>query len=178
MVDILHIIKEDVNITQRDLSKKTGFALGTVNQLIKKCAKKGLLEINKISSRKIKYLLTASGMKVVTKKTLSYVQRSYQIILEMKELIQNLTERIYPDKKICILLKENDEYQEIWNLVRENLNSMGKNYMVYKSITELNKNIVSGDCVIFYWNPDLESDLNNLDVCSVNIIERLKILKE
>ena len=175
ITDILHIIKEDgADISQRELAKKAGFSVGNVNNLLKKCVHKGLVEIKELSSRKIKYLLTPKGMKVVTQKTLNYVQESYQIISNLKELMQELIEEKYPDKEIFILKKENQKYQEVWELVRSNLNSMNKNYRIYNYATEILGNEIE-ESVVFYWNPELEDDLKKLNIDNVNIIHRLRI---
>ena len=177
ITDILHIIKEDGgDVSQRDLAQKSGFSLGNVNNLLKKCVQKGLVEIKELSTRKVKYLLTPRGMKVVTQKTLNYVQESYNIISNLEELMQELTEEVYPHKEICILKKENQKYQEVWTLVRSNLNNLNQNYRIYNTAAEIKGHEID-ESVVFYWNPELEEDLYNLNIESVNIIHQLRIGK-
>ena len=176
MTDILHIINEyGSNLSQREIAKKAGFSLGNVNYLLKKCTKKGLLKVKKLSPRKVKYLLTPNGMKVVTKKTLNFVQKSYQIITNLKRLMIKLTEEEFPEKEICILKDENKDFQGVWELIRNNLNTLNKNYRVYNTIEEIQRNESNGDTVIFYWNPELDDDLDEIGIDSVNIVKCLKI---
>ena len=176
ITDILHIIKENgADLSQRELANKSGFSLGNVNKLLKKCAKKGLVEIKDINTRKVKYLLTPKGMKIITNKTLNYIQESYKILIQLKNLMHKLIEEEFPDKEIYILRKNSKKFQEVWELVRSNLNRMDKNYRIYNSITELNAHITKNEAVIFYWDPELEDDLNELEIDCVNIIHRLRI---
>ena len=177
ITDILHIIKEDgADISQRQLADKAGFSLGNVNNLLKKCVHKGLVEVKELSPRKIKYLLTPKGMKVITQKTLNYVQESYQIISNLKDLMQELIEEKYPDQKIFILKNDNKKYQEVWELVRSNLNNMNKNYRIYNSVAEIRGN-ENQESVVFFWEPELEEDLNKMDIDCINIISELRISK-
>jgi DNA-binding MarR family transcriptional regulator len=60
-LEILEKIESNGHLTQRDLSKEVGIALGLVNLLLKKMVKKGWIKINNIDAKKIKYLITPEG---------------------------------------------------------------------------------------------------------------------
>ena len=55
-------ISENENITQRELSKKLNLSLGSVNILIKKMIKEGLIKMNQVSTRQVFYMLTPAGI--------------------------------------------------------------------------------------------------------------------
>ena len=48
---ILEELEKNSDITQRDLSEKTGLSLGMVNLLLKKFVKKGFVKLEKLNSR-------------------------------------------------------------------------------------------------------------------------------
>ena len=58
---ILEKLENNGHLTQRDLSKEVGIALGLVNHLLKKMVKKGWITIKNIDSKKIRYLITPEG---------------------------------------------------------------------------------------------------------------------
>lgn len=174
--DILHIIKEEGNnISQRTLADKSGYSLGTINKLLKKCAKKGLLEMKKINRQKFKYLLTRQGMKVATRKTLNYVRDSYRVISGLKEVIHEHTREKFPEKKVVVLKNEETKYQEVWQLVKAILEELKIDFAVYNSVEEVKKEEIEDNPLLFYWNSDLEGPLQELPVNSVNLVQSLKI---
>ena len=54
---ILEKLENNGYLTQRDLSKEVGIALGLVNHLLKKMVKKGWINIKNIDAKKIRYLI-------------------------------------------------------------------------------------------------------------------------
>jgi len=59
--------------------------------------------------------------------------------------------------------------------MKEETISIEKNYRVDNTIDEIQQNESNEDTVIFYWNPELNDDLDELDIDSVNIVKCLKI---
>jgi len=67
ILNILRLLSSKDNLTQRDLSSHLNMSLGKANYLIKSLIQKGLLEIQNFTTKdkkakKIKYLLTKSGL--------------------------------------------------------------------------------------------------------------------
>ena len=54
---ILEELEKNPDVTQRDLSEKTGLSLGMVNMLLKKFVKKGFVKLEKLNSRSFRYIL-------------------------------------------------------------------------------------------------------------------------
>ena len=159
ITDVLNILDKENNPSQREIAKKTGFSLGLVNILIKKCAKKGLLKIEKLNSRNIKYILTPEGIKEKTKKTINYVQRSYRAIQKMQNKVAELAGE-YKNRTIYVLNSDNDEITE---LVQDTLKRLDIDYKLVDNVDQAqNKN-----AVIFHWdmelNPsDYEQEIANI----------------
>jgi DNA-binding MarR family transcriptional regulator len=59
--EVLNHLQENEITTQRRISKRTGLSLGAVNLLLKKMARKGLIKIEKLNSRTMRYILTPQG---------------------------------------------------------------------------------------------------------------------
>src|SRR4051812_21433901 len=49
------------NVTQRRLSRDLGIAVGLVSTYVKRCAKKGLIKVQEVPSRRYAYYLTPKG---------------------------------------------------------------------------------------------------------------------
>src|SRR3989304_148104 len=60
-LEILEKIENNGHLTQRELSKEVGIALGLINHLLKKMVKKGWVKIKNVGARRIKYLITPEG---------------------------------------------------------------------------------------------------------------------
>jgi DNA-binding MarR family transcriptional regulator len=85
---ILEKLENNGHLTQRDLSKEVGIALGLVNHLLKKMVKKGWIKIKNIDAKKIRYLVTPEG--AVEKSSLLYkrVESTIHFYLEAKRVIK------------------------------------------------------------------------------------------
>ena len=60
---ILEELEKNSDITQRELSEKTGLSLGMVNLLLKKFIKKGFVKLERLNSKSFRYILTPEGFK-------------------------------------------------------------------------------------------------------------------
>ena len=160
--DILHILDKEDNPSQREIAKKTGISLGLVNTLIKKCAKKGLVKIERLNSRNIKYILTPNGVKEITKKTISYVERSYKAIQRIQGEVQELARKHSKEGKSIYLLKE--ENDEVFRLISNTLDEMSINYQIIDDIEGFNDD---KENVVYHWNPELETVDQELELINI-----------
>ena len=88
-LEILEKIENNGHLTQRDLSKEVGIALGLVNHLLRKMVKKGWIKIKNIDAKRIRYLITPEGAR--EKSSLSYkrVENTIHFYLEAKSVIKD-----------------------------------------------------------------------------------------
>lgn len=84
---ILSYIEQEENTTQRDIARDTGMGLGTVNLLLKKMMNKGLVKIERLNAKSIRYMLTPKGLKEKTEKTYKYIKRSYDHIMTVSNAV-------------------------------------------------------------------------------------------
>ncbi|MFQ5737187.1 MAG: winged helix-turn-helix transcriptional regulator [Thermodesulfobacteriota bacterium] len=71
---LLDEISRNNELTQRDLSRKLGVALGLINSYIKNLASKGYITVSNIPKQRYKYYLTPSGFAEKTRLTYQHLQ--------------------------------------------------------------------------------------------------------
>ena len=170
-------ISENENITQRELSKKLNLSLGTVNLLIKKMIKEGLIKMNHVSKRQVFYMLTPAGIIEKTKKTSKYIQIHYNAINETKEKIKKALEEIKENYNTIYVLKLENEINQVLTASIDEY--MAKNQGVdVRFLSTNNKNIIKDEelSILVYLSEDEEiveeyKEIKNLD--KINLLERL-----
>lgn len=124
---IMSEISENENISQRELSKKLGISLGSVNVLINKMIKEGLIKIEQVSQKQVLYMLTPVGMIEKAKKTVSYLKAHYKAIYETKEKIKGLLKRLETEYDEIIIQLSEDEMGEIIKVAVDEYQDVAKN---------------------------------------------------
>ncbi|PUU90827.1 MAG: MarR family transcriptional regulator, partial [Halanaerobium sp.] len=149
ITDVLTILDREDSPSQREIAKQTGFSVGLVNTLIKKCAKKGLVKIERLNSRNIKYILTPEGIKEKTQKTIDYIKKSYQAIQQLQNRVKELALKHDAEGKQIYIYKENDE---IFDLVIDTLNGLDIRYKIIDNKNKLrNIDSLDGNKIIYHW---------------------------
>jgi DNA-binding Lrp family transcriptional regulator len=92
-LDILKIVADNPQISQRRIAESTGISLGQVNFLIKKLVKKGLIKIEGQTPKSIKYNLTPKGMVEKASLTLEYIRISYKAVISLTDTIRKIADR-------------------------------------------------------------------------------------
>ncbi|MFQ5585207.1 MAG: winged helix-turn-helix transcriptional regulator [Thermodesulfobacteriota bacterium] len=82
---ILDALARNNNLTQRDLSKRVGVAVGLVNRYVKRLVTKGYIEVTYVEKNRLRYLLTPKGIKQKSALTGRYLQRSYRLFVDLRE---------------------------------------------------------------------------------------------
>ncbi|ADQ13535.1 winged helix-turn-helix transcriptional regulator [Halanaerobium hydrogeniformans] len=166
ITDILIILDREDSPSQRKIADQTGFSLGLVNALIKKCAKKGLVKIKKLNSRNMKYILTPKGIKEKTKKTIDYVKKSYQAINQLQASIEELANKHSKEGKNIYILEERKD--EIRNIVQNILVELEVDYTVVDGVENIEETIFDiKENVLYHWNPGLETNFKEAEVVNI-----------
>lgn len=168
-LEILTQIQENENITQREIAEKTGLSLGAVNLLLKKMIQTGLIKIERLSPRTLKYILTPEGMKEKTAKTYHYIVRTYETITR----IQAVTKVILEKQKIkgikTIYLYGNQD--EVYNILCMTINDIvGAFDMQCQFINDIDEVEEKEDYIILIWNEEKEEILGARQVPYINIL--------
>ena len=119
---ILSEIGENQNITQRELSRALGVSVSTVNVLMNKMMREGLVKMTQVSQKQVLYMLTPTGLMAKAKKTVSYLKAHYRAIYETNERIKEILAELATKYDVIYVLTQEDEMGEIMKAaVREYL---------------------------------------------------------
>jgi DNA-binding MarR family transcriptional regulator len=110
---IMTEIVENENVTQRELSKKLGISVSTVNVLINKMIREGHIKMTQVSQKQVFYMLTPIGMMEKAKKTVQYLKIHYRVIYETKEKIKSVLGELVKEHDAIFVLISDDEVGEI-----------------------------------------------------------------
>lgn len=106
---LMNEIESNQDISQRELSQKTGLSLGTVNLLLQKMIKQGLIKMETIPANRVIYMLTPIGIAEKAVKTVHYIRNHYQIIQETKSKIKQKLEQFHQQYDVIyISMPENE----------------------------------------------------------------------
>lgn len=110
---LLSEIAENNELTQRDMSKKLGVALGLVNSYLKNLISKGYITVAAIPRKRYKYYLTPSGFAKKTRLTFQHLQNFTTLYRVARRDFQSLFGALKKDRKKKIVLCGIDEITEI-----------------------------------------------------------------
>ena len=83
-LEILEELSSNGHVTQRELSRKVGIALGLPNFYIKRLVQKGYVEVIYLERNRLGYLITPKGITEKSRLTYHYIQRSYQYVRKIR----------------------------------------------------------------------------------------------
>lgn len=179
---IMSEVSANEKVTQRELSRKLGVSVSTVNLLMNKMIREGLIKMTQVSQKQVLYMLTPAGMMEKAKKTVNYLKIHYKAIYETKEKIKNVLDKLNNEHDIIYILINNDEMNEIISLAVQEFKAKHSNsniriiisladvdvkeynspVLMYMSV---NNNIISDDVI------SNNEDLKRCDI--LNLAERL-----
>ena len=73
---VLQEIEADPRVSQRDISKRLGIALGLTNSILKRLARKGLVRIRALKANQLAYYITPKGFQEKARLVAKYVRRT------------------------------------------------------------------------------------------------------
>lgn len=120
---VLAHLQDNEQTSQRKISKRTGLSLGAVNILIKKMVRKGLVKVEKLNSRTMRYIITPQGIKEKTRLTYQFVRSSYRQILNITTAVEELlAAEAFNSTNQVILYGPADEVEQILKNTLRGLN--------------------------------------------------------
>lgn len=73
VLGVLSLVERDSAITQRNLARELGIAVGLANAYVRRCAKKGLLKVRHVPLNRYAYYLTPRGFSEKSRLTAEYL---------------------------------------------------------------------------------------------------------
>jgi DNA-binding MarR family transcriptional regulator len=93
-LEILNHIAENPDTTQADLATQLGVAVGSVNWYLKRLINKGYIKVAQMQRRRLRYLLTPTGLAEKAHLTASFMQASLHWYRETRETSKRLLNEI------------------------------------------------------------------------------------
>lgn len=161
---ILSLIEENEAITQRELAKGTGLALGTVNHILQKMVNDGWIEILQITPRIVRYHVTENGYISKAEILLACIEESYQMVNDFKREVKGVVEQlIHKGHQSFFLLGEENT---LYRLVKLSLLELKRHYPLnYEKIPTIAKAKSSTESIVLTWeieSPDHAQVVNLL----------------
>jgi len=89
-LSLLEQIERDPDITQASLAAQLGVAVGTVNWHLKRLVAKGYIKVKRAQRKKLRYIITPSGMALRARLTVEYIDRSFQLYRDTRQTVTEL----------------------------------------------------------------------------------------
>lgn len=121
-LQILDELSKDDSLTQRDLSKRLGIALGLVNSYVKNLIKKGHITIKSIPTKRYAYYLTPGGFTEKTRLTYNLLQDYTRIYREARTNLKGLFNEIQGAGARDVVFAGADEVAEIAYITLQDTN--------------------------------------------------------
>ena len=171
---VLKYIKDNHQTSQRKIAENTGLSVGTVNLLIKKMVREGLIKLERINGRTLHYILTPKGIAEKTKLTYAYLKISYQQIIRIKKALERISTKYKPD--LLVFYGSQDEVFEILKTVAADKKMryivVNKEKKLEDEIAKIQKDILP---LVVTWDLDMDERLSkcSLNITNVNILEEI-----
>ena len=76
---ILEHIETNPDTTQADIATQLGVAVGTANWYVKRLLTKGCIKVTHLQRRRLRYLITPTGIAEKSRLTVEYMRRSFNL---------------------------------------------------------------------------------------------------
>ncbi len=101
-LDMLDAVAENAQVSQRDLARSLGIALGLVNTYLKRCVAKGWIKAQQVPANRYSYYLTPQGFTEKTRLTAEYLRSSFAFFRRARGQCERLFDQA-ADQGLCRL---------------------------------------------------------------------------
>ena len=91
-------------LRQRDLAIKAGTSLGMTNSILRRLAQKGLITIQKLNCRNIRYAITLDGINEILTRSYRYFKRTIQNTVQYKEILETKIKKARQNNISAVIL--------------------------------------------------------------------------
>lgn len=164
-VVLIHMYNNE-DISQRQLVEKTDLSLGSVNIIIHRLVSRGLLKIEKVNARQLRYILTPQGVARCTKKTMAFVKRAYNQIVNLQSIFYSIALDCRDKQSALYLFGDKDE---IYRILMQTISDKSLDQVFYvEDLAKTDKN-----AMIVVWQEEKEKEVRAQDRQTINIIKEM-----
>jgi len=162
---IINEIDNDLNVTQREISKNSGMSLGMTNIILKKLTNKGYVKVKQLNKKKVQYFLTPKGFTEKAKKSYHYTLKTMEILKAMKFKIQHFILKEYRKGQREFVIYGKGELSD---LVEISFRDLGKRDLIYKKVNGNDKaTLQNKDAIVLLTKSVRPRNVKGIDVFSV-----------
>ncbi len=114
---LLTEISSEVSVTQRQLARKFGLALGLTNFLIHRLIRKGYVKVINLERNRLRYLLTPKGVAAKARLTYQYLEYSLHLYRATRTFVAQVLSAIMESGRTRTVLVGTGEVAEIAFLI-------------------------------------------------------------
>jgi DNA-binding MarR family transcriptional regulator len=165
---VLSYIYNNEDINQRQLMEKTSLSLGSINIILHRLVSRGLVKIEKVSARQLKYILTPQGIARCTRKTVNFVKHAYIQILKLQGAYSRIAAKAEEKEQSLYLFGDRDEIYQI--LIQATHDQTLDQVFNVEDIRKVDK---SSNPLVIVWQEKQENDCQAARIQCINIIREL-----
>ena len=170
---VLDYLKNNYQTSQREIAENTGLSVGTVNLLIKKMAKKGLIKLERINGRTLRYILTSKGMAEKARLTYAYLKISYQKIIKINNALAKVVNRHKNHSSTPVRVIFYGPQDEVLEMLKTAAADQGINYTITSDPGELQNQLSNQKSpLVITWAVDSDHAVPEGTVV-VNVLEEM-----
>jgi DNA-binding MarR family transcriptional regulator len=115
-LQILEHIETNPDMTQATLAENLGVAVGTVNFVVKRLIQKGYVRVKQLQRRRLKYIITLSGIAQRTRLAVVSVEYSMRLYRETRAEAKRLLDRVRRGGHHQVAIRGNGELADVVRL--------------------------------------------------------------
>ena len=174
-LSVLSYIDQNSDATQRELSEHIGVSLGSINILVKRLVKKGLVKIERLQPNSVRYFLTPQGLANKIERTCSYIVRTYQEIGLYRRRITNTLKPLVKSRAHLIFCGPNDDFSYLLKeIVEEEFPALKKQFVSPERLSALLPRI-KPHTLFMTWENEADRILEEQKIEAVNILSRIGV---
>lgn len=174
-LSVLSYIDQNSDATQRELSEHIGVSLGSINILVKRLVKKGLVKIERLQPNSVRYFLTPQGLANKIERTCSYIVRTYQEIGLYRRRITNTLKPLVKSRAHLIFCGPNDDFSYLLKeIVEEEFPALKKQFVSPEKLRPLLLK-QPHNTLFITWEATADQLLKKHNIPSVNILSRIGV---
>ena len=149
---VLKKLAKSDDISQRKLASETNLSLGSLNLVLHRLAQKGLVKIEKINSRNLKYILTPKGIARNTVRTGQFIRFAFKQIMDVQACLVEQTNLLSSQGYTLYIVEEDDEIYDMVSHIKKE-----KKLSPIHTIKHIEEIKTADDVQVFVWTPQQEA---------------------
>ncbi len=116
-LDLLRQIEKDPDISQANLARELGVAVGTINWHLKRLVNKGYVKVKRAQRKKLRYIITAEGISLRARLTVKYVRNSFHLFRQTRSRVLELLAELHNDGHQGVRIQGEGDIAEVCRLI-------------------------------------------------------------